>query len=108
MGINADLERHSRPARVVKRICDFRGDHESLRGFARRIAVNPQTLVNWERGAVPDDDTLLRIAEKLGTTFLWLKLGMGPVEDAEEFWEEKTGSLWICDLAGEATLIVDR
>ncbi len=45
---------------------------------------------------MPDDSSLFAIAERLGTTVLYLKYEMGPraVADADRFWESIFDKLW--------------
>jgi len=45
---------------------------------------------------MPDDSSLFAIAERLGTTVLYLKYEMGPraVPDADRFWESMFDKLW--------------
>ncbi len=45
---------------------------------------------------MPDDSSLLAIAERLETTVLYLKYEMGPrtIADADRFWESMFDKLW--------------
>jgi hypothetical protein len=96
LSLNDRLAAASRQSDVVKRIFSFKTPPDSLSRFARICGIRPKKLIDWDRGAMPDDSSLFAIAERLGTTVLYLKYEMGPraVPDADRFWESMFDKLW--------------
>lgn len=96
LSLNDRLAAASRQSDVVKRIFSFKTTPDSLSRFARICGIRPKKLIDWDRGAMPDDSSLFAIAERLGTTVLYLKYEMGPraVIDADRFWESMFDKLW--------------
>lgn len=96
LSLNERLSAASRQSDVVKRIFSFKNPPDSLSRFARICGIRPKKLIDWDRGAMPDDSSLFAIAERLGTTVLYLKYEMGPrvVADADHFWESMFDKLW--------------
>ncbi len=104
--LNDRLADASRQSAVVKRIFSFKNPPDSLSQFARICAIRPKKLIDWDRGAMPDDSSLFAIAQRLGTTVLYLKYEMGPraIEDADAFWESLFDKLWPGRSAGTGGL----
>jgi len=84
---------------VFSRLISFKGS-ESGRSFAARIGASDTMLINWKRGAMMNDATIQKAAERLGTTYLYLRCGMGPrkAEEALPFWQKLADQVWAEDL----------
>ena len=96
LSLNDRLADASRQNTVVKRIFSFKNPADSLSQFARICGIRPKKLIDWDRGAMPDDSSLFAIAARLGTTVLYLKYEMGPrtTGDADRFWESMFDKIW--------------
>jgi transcriptional regulator with XRE-family HTH domain len=55
-----------------------KGKKESVNAFVKRLGFSNKAYIDWQRGARPTYESLIRLAEKLGTTPEYLREGRGP------------------------------
>lgn len=62
--------------RRIKSVRDWRDVLK--KDIAKALAVEESTVGRWEKGTIPADDVLTRIAKYFGVTPAWLRYGQEP------------------------------